>query len=45
MRMAGKIGQPCCGSRCCGISSKNKEYVRMIKRRERQKWRKELYKD
>lgn len=39
MKMIGKTGQPFCGSKCCGERSKT--HKRMLKRRERQTWKKE----
>lgn len=41
-KMLGKKGQPFCGSRCCGVGSKVKSHKRMIKRRERQAFRRDL---
>ena len=38
-RMIGKTGQPFCGSKCCGVQSKDKGHKRMLKRRERQAWK------
>ena len=38
--MLGKLGQPFCGSKCCGVPSKDKRFKRRNKRRERQGWRK-----
>lgn len=42
MKMIGKTGQPFCGSKCCGVRSKCKWHKRMLKRRERQQWKKEV---
>lgn len=40
MKMIGKLGQPPCGARCCGDTTKS--HQRNMKRSERQKVRKEI---
>lgn len=39
-KMLGRLNQPFCGSRCCGVGPKVKSHKRMTKRRERQNVRK-----